>query len=149
MFKLDAQLEADTLLLGHFPLCQVRLMKDAQYPWVILVPARAQVKEIFHLSESDQNQLIKESSYVSEKLADAFEADSMNVAALGNQVAQLHVHHVVRKETDACWPKPIWGASPIQPYSDEALEAMTARLSSMFAEHFVEAPNLSTPDELY
>lgn len=148
MFKLDPKLQADTLLLGHFPLSQVRLMNESRYPWVILVPARAQLKEIFHLSEAEQQQLMKESSYVCEKMADAFEADSMNIATLGNQVPQLHVHHIVRKTTDDCWPRPVWGQLPVEPYGTEQ-DNMVARLQKLFSEHFVETPDLSLPDELY
>ncbi|MEY8264210.1 MAG: HIT domain-containing protein, partial [Bermanella sp.] len=121
MYVLDKQLQQDTRLVGQFPLCDVLLMNDSQYPWVILVPRRANIREVYHLSQEEQHALSNESAYVSQRLADFFEADSMNVAALGNVVAQLHVHHVVRHVGDATWPKPVWGAVAAQPYSAESL----------------------------
>ncbi len=102
-FKLDSRLAADTVDLGAFPLCQVLLMNDSHYPWFILVPRRSGATEIYHLTPSEQQQLMRESSYLAESLADLFAARKRNVAPLGNVVAQLHIHHVVRQEDDAAW----------------------------------------------
>lgn len=132
IYELDSRLEKDTISIGDFPLCTLLLSKDANYPWFILVPRRAGVQEIFQLSEEDQRQLLWESSYVSEKLKDVFSADKMNVAALGNQVRQLHVHHVVRYETDAAWPAPIWGAIKAKAYNADELEDIHNRLKTVF-----------------
>lgn len=131
MFELDARLQADTLVLGDLPLSKVLLMNDQRYPWIILVPRRADIREAFHLSENDQQQLAKESSWLSEKLADHFQAYSMNVAALGNVVAQLHVHHVVRMQDDPAWPAPVWGHSPVQLYSEELADARVKELQQL------------------
>lgn len=138
MFVLDERLQNDTILIGRLPLCQVLLMNDKRYPWVILVPARNDVFELYHLSESDRTQLMKESTMVTEKMADHYSAKSMNVAALGNVVPQMHMHHVVRKEDDPAWPKPVWGHSAGVAYSPDELEARVKELQSLFERHFVE-----------
>ncbi len=138
MFRLDERLQSDTILIGRLPLCQVLLMNDSRYPWVILVPARNDVFEVYHLSHDDQMQLAKESSWVLEKMADHFSAKSMNVAALGNVVAQLHVHHIARYTEDPAWPGPVWGHSPAVPYDSDTLEKRVHDLKSLFSSHFVD-----------
>lgn len=132
-FALDGQLAADTVLLGEFPLCLVLLSRDANYPWCILVPKREGLREIFHMSVEDREQLMKESCHLSEVMADLFVPDKMNVAALGNMVPQLHLHHVARTKDDAAWPKPIWGAADAKEYGKEALESRVSRLRSALA----------------
>jgi len=141
MFELDARLQADTVLLGRLPLSQVLLMNDRRYLWVILVPVRPDAREYYHLSADDQSQLMKESSWVAEKLADNYTADSMNVAALGNVVPQLHVHHVARHHNDPAWPGPVWGHSPAEPYGVGELEKRVHELKQLLASHFVEDVN--------
>ncbi|WP_210395456.1 HIT domain-containing protein [Motiliproteus sediminis] len=127
-FELHPQLAADTVKLGEFPLSDLLLMNDANYPWFILVPRRVSVTEIFHLSAEDQGQLLKESSYLAENLRDAFNALKMNIAALGNVVPQLHLHHVVRYSDDPTWPAPVWGAVTPQPYTDVEIETIRQRI---------------------
>ncbi|MFK4752010.1 MULTISPECIES: HIT domain-containing protein [Oceanospirillaceae] len=138
MFSLDSRLQADTVFVGRLPLCQVLLMNDSRYPWVILVPLRKDAREYFHLSVADQTQMMLESAWVAEKLADHYSAKSMNVAALGNVVPQLHVHHVVRKEGDPAWPGPVWGHSPAVPYDVDALEQRVHELKGLLSSHFIE-----------
>ncbi|WP_207060942.1 HIT domain-containing protein [Motiliproteus sp. SC1-56] len=130
-FGLDPQLAADTLLLGTFPLCDLLLMKDANYPWFILVPRRPDVTEIHHLGEEDQRMLMRESSVLSQNLADIFAAHKMNVAALGNVVRQLHIHHVVRYEGDPAWPAPVWGKHTAKPYSQDQIEEIRQRVCTL------------------
>ena len=137
MFTLDERLQADTILVGRLPLCQVLLMNDSRYPWIILVPARVDTFEYYHLSMEDQQQMMKESVWLAEKMADHFSAKSMNVAALGNVVPQLHVHHVVRNEDDPAWPGPVWGHSPVIPYTSDELEKQVHELKNLFESHFV------------
>ncbi|MEL0028276.1 MAG: HIT domain-containing protein [Perlucidibaca sp.] len=121
MFSLHSRLAADTITLGDFPLCRCLLMNDAQYPWLILVPRRADLREVHELSEADQVQLLRESSWVSQRLASQLGAIKMNVANLGNVVSQLHWHIIARYEGDPAWPGPVWGKLPAVPYSDEEL----------------------------
>ncbi|OMH33633.1 HIT domain-containing protein [Motiliproteus sp. MSK22-1] len=133
-YSLDPQLERDTLKLGSFPLCDLLLMNDANYPWFILVPRRADVSEIYHLTDADQLELIKESSTLSLNLVDIFSADKMNVAALGNVVHQLHLHHVVRFKQDAAWPSPVWGKIPSRAYTDDELAEISQRVVSLLVD---------------
>lgn len=120
MFKLHPRLAQDCLTVGDFPLCRLLLMNDANYPWFILVPKRESIREIFELSGDDQIQLLHESSLLSSVIAGHFRADKINVAALGNMVPQLHIHHIARFATDPAWPAPVWGYTAAKPYSNES-----------------------------
>ncbi|WP_347329459.1 HIT domain-containing protein [Marinimicrobium locisalis] len=122
MFELHPRLAADTVPVGRFPLSLLLLSKDANYPWCILVPQREDVFELHHLSEEDQQQLTRESCRLAEVMTSVFDAHTMNVAALGNVVRQLHVHHIVRFEDDPAWPQPIWGQKPATQYTEAQLE---------------------------
>ncbi|MDH5358227.1 MAG: HIT domain-containing protein [Gammaproteobacteria bacterium] len=124
MFKLHSRLAQDTIAIGHFPLCEVLLMNDARYPWIILVPRRDDISEIYQLNEHDQQQLIVESSFVASTLSSLVHADKMNVAAIGNMVPQLHVHHVARYHSDESWPAPVWGKGEALPYSEQESAAV-------------------------
>ncbi len=130
MFELHPVLENDSILIGRFGLCQIRLIKDSNYPWVLLVPERKELTEIHQLSVEDRCLLAEESAFLSATLAELFEADKMNIAAIGNMVPQLHVHHIVRYKTDPSWPAPVWGNLPMKPYSDEALEEMADKIAA-------------------
>lgn len=137
MFELHPQLRRDCLEIGRFGLCRLLLMNESRYPWFILVPARAGVAEIYQLPESEQIQLIRESSRLAQSLAESFRADKMNVAAIGNLVPQLHVHHIVRYRDDPAWPAPVWGRFEALPYDEPALAATMARLKSALLPDFV------------
>ena len=139
MFELHPQLAKDCMVLGDFPLTRVLLNKDANYPWFILVPKREAVREIFELSAQDQRQLLWESSYFSKQIAVLFEADKLNVASLGNMVPQLHVHHIVRYQTDAAWPAPVWGQVAAVAYGADQLVAVSDKVRSALTEQFQTA----------
>ena len=117
MFVLDSRLQQDTVWLGDYPLCSLLLMNDAQYPWFILVPRREDVSELFQLDAADQLQLWGETNGLAEVLKDCFAADKMNVATLGNVVSQLHMHVIVRRQSDVAWPGPVWGRVPALVYT--------------------------------
>lgn len=121
MFRLASQLENDCQIVDNLSLCQVLLMKDINYPWLILVPRIENAKDIIDLSTDDQAQLWRESALVSECLRSLYQPDKLNVAAIGNMVSQLHVHHVVRYTDDLAWPKPVWGFSEAKPYGQDQL----------------------------
>jgi diadenosine tetraphosphate (Ap4A) HIT family hydrolase len=133
-FVLHPRLAADTFELRRWPLCSVLAMNDARYPWCILVPRRAGVREIYELPVADQQQLLRESSALGRALMQAFGGTKLNVAALGNVVSQLHVHHVVRFEHDAAWPGPVWGRHPPEPYDESARRTFVERLSPLLSE---------------
>lgn len=128
MFELHPRLREETLVIGDFPLSRLLLMNDANYPWFILVPRRTDIHEIFQLGHDDQCQLLKESSQLAMVLSKIFEADKLNIAALGNMVPQLHIHHIVRYRSDQAWPKPVWGLFPAKPYSTRTLQETCANL---------------------
>jgi diadenosine tetraphosphate (Ap4A) HIT family hydrolase len=111
-WSLHPQLLKDTLEIGDLPLSRVLIIKDAHYPWLLLVPRRAGAVEIIDLGEVEQAQLMTEITRVSRALKDVTQCDKLNVAALGNAVPQLHVHLIARRTTDAAWPRPVWGVVP-------------------------------------
>jgi diadenosine tetraphosphate (Ap4A) HIT family hydrolase len=117
-FELDPRLAADTLPLARLPLCELRLMNDQRYPWLILVPCRAGAVEWIDLDQDDQQALWSEVRQAAEALRAMTEPDKLNVAALGNQVRQLHVHLIARHRQDDAWPDPVWGRYPALPYED-------------------------------
>ena len=132
-FELHPRLQQDCIVIGKFELSLLLLMNDSHYPWFILVPARENISEIYQLNEVDRQLLQKESCWLAEILAQTYQADKMNVAAIGNSVPQLHLHHVVRYQTDAAWPAPVWGKFPAIPYSEaqilEQMQKMRQKLS--------------------
>jgi len=121
MSDIHPQLLKDCITLGRWPLCHLLLMNDCQFPWFILVPARTEIREIYELQADDRRQLLDESCLLSDFLMEAYEGDKLNVAALGNQVPQLHLHHIVRFATDPAWPTPVWGKLPAEAYDAEAI----------------------------
>lgn len=136
MFALDSRLEQDTFALGDFPLCRLLLSKDANYPWFILVPRRADISELFEMSADDREQLWQETNFLSETLKECFSADKMNVATLGNVVSQLHMHVIVRRRTDVAWPAPVWGNKPAVEYSADQLNDVRQRLKAVLVNDF-------------
>jgi len=133
MAELHPQLAQDCLKLGRFPLCRLLLLRDANYPWFILVPDREEIREIHQLSEQDQQMLLRESMTLSRALEQAFAPDKLNIAALGNMVSQLHIHHIARYTTDPAWPAPVWGHLPSKAYLDDELVAVVEALKSALA----------------
>ena len=134
MFNLHPRLAADTLLLGDFPLCHCLLMNDMHYPWLILVPRVENMREIFELNAAQQQQLLQESSWVSERMARHFNATKINIGALGNMVPHLHWHAIARHENDAASPGPVWRQHPAAPYNGANLQRMNKRLREAFAD---------------
>jgi diadenosine tetraphosphate (Ap4A) HIT family hydrolase len=127
-WTLDPQLERDTTAIGDMALCRVLLSRDANYPWLLLVPRRRGTVEIIDLRASEQTQLMTEIADVSLALKTVTSCDKLNVAAIGNVVAQLHVHVVARTRGDAAWPKPVWNAAAPRDYEAAARERLTAAL---------------------
>jgi diadenosine tetraphosphate (Ap4A) HIT family hydrolase len=132
-WALDAQLERDTTAIGDLALCRVLLGKDANYPWLILVPRRRGAVEIIDLRTSEQAELITEIANASMALKAVTDCDKLNVAAIGNVVAQLHVHVIARRRSDAAWPKPVWNAVPPREYEAAARETLAAALRQRLA----------------
>lgn len=123
-------LQRDCHPVGRFPLCHLLLMLDANYPWFILVPDRVGISEIHQLAVGDRQLLLDESVVLSLAMERAFRPDKLNVAALGNIVPQLHVHHIARYRDDAAWPDPVWGRVARNPYTDAARNSVLHKLAT-------------------
>jgi diadenosine tetraphosphate (Ap4A) HIT family hydrolase len=117
-WSLHPQLAQDTVPLGDLPLARVLLAKDANYPWLILVPRLPGLVELIDLEENAQVQLLGEIAAAARTLKSVTRCHKLNIAALGNQVPQLHVHVIARQHSDAAWPKPVWGVKPPLAYND-------------------------------
>ncbi|TLP45971.1 HIT domain-containing protein [Cohaesibacter sp. CAU 1516] len=125
-FTLDPQLGADSLPLLELDLCTLRVMNDATYPWILMVPKQAGLAELIDLSIEDQHRLTDEIRAVSTALQAVTKCDKLNVAALGNMVRQLHIHVIARFEGDAAWPGPVWGKVPAVAYDEMDGNALIA-----------------------
>jgi diadenosine tetraphosphate (Ap4A) HIT family hydrolase len=121
-WSLHAQLKNDTIDIGDLPLSRVLVIKDANYPWLLLVPRREGAVEIIDLDEVEQAQLMTEVSRVARALKDVSKCDKLNIAALGNVVPQLHVHVIARRKGDAAWPRPVWGVVPPRSHDAEEVQ---------------------------
>ncbi|WP_417519581.1 HIT domain-containing protein [Minwuia sp.] len=108
-FEIDPRLSGSSHAVGDWPLCHVRLSDDARWPWLLLIPRRVGAVELFDLSPDDRTQLIEEAASAALIVRNLIDADKTNVATLGNQVPQMHMHVIGRKIGDAAWPGPIWG----------------------------------------
>ena len=127
MFQIDPRLAGDTLEVASLTLCQVLLLNDRRYDWLVLVPRRESVTEILDLSPQDQAQLWREVTLVAQVLRHAQPDLKLNIGALGNVVRQLHLHILLRQEGDPAWPGPVWGHSPREPHTAEAGHAAADR----------------------
>nr|WP_245341713.1 MULTISPECIES: HIT family protein [unclassified Rhizobium] len=125
---MDGRIARDSDLIATLDLCQLRIQNDSRWPWLVMVPQRADMTEIFELSEADQALLSAEVNHVAAALKAITGATKINVGALGNIVRQLHVHVIARFEGDANWPGPIWGYGSAEPYDGEKMQALMNRL---------------------
>jgi len=130
-FKLHPQLAKDSVLLCDWPLCQLRLINDKHYPWFILVPRRVAIREVIDLSDEEQSLLWQESKKLSLLLQQLYAPDKLNIAALGNMVPQLHLHHIARFTSDVAWPAPVWGKVPALPYTELELQTEIQRWAAV------------------
>ena len=127
-FRLDPRLAADTHPIGDLPLSRLLLMDDARFPWLVLVPRIAGARELIDLGDGDQRALLAEIAAVGRAFELLLKPDKLNIAALGNVVAQLHVHMIARYTTDAAWPQPVWGRGERAAY---AVAARQARIEAL------------------
>jgi diadenosine tetraphosphate (Ap4A) HIT family hydrolase len=127
-FALDDRLAKDSLSITITGLCDLRLSRDSRWPWLILVPRRPDITEIFDLTPLDQTLLTFETNLVASALKSVTGAMKINIGALGNIVRQLHVHVIARSEGDANWPGPVWGHGQAEPYKDDEMRAFMLRM---------------------
>ena len=137
-YELDPQLAADTQPLASLALSELRLMDDANYPWLVLVPRVPGARELIDLEAAQRRQLTDEIDLAARLLRDVFRPFKLNIAALGNLVPQLHVHVIARYEGDPAWPAPVWGRVAARPYTPEELIERVSRLRDAL-------PNRGTP----
>ncbi len=133
-FVLDPQLESDSVFVADLDLCQVRLMDDSRFGWLLLIPRRGGLKDLTDLTQDERAEAMEEVAACGEALKTVETCDKLNVASLGNMVPQLHIHVIARQQGDAAWPGPVWGAGERVHYSEEAREALAARLESLLLE---------------
>ena len=136
-FTLDRRLETESVLIEDLRLCQVRLMNDARWPWLILVPRIVGASEIHDLTNADQALLAKETTLVAAGLKRLTKAEKINSAAIGNIVRQLHVHVIARSTGDANWPGPVWGFEKRQDYQAAELALMIEKIRRELSEKFL------------
>jgi len=129
-FLLHPQLLADTHPVCELTLCSVRLMDDARFPWLILVPRQPFLRELVDLSADDQIGLLREVNRAGRVLQRLYRTDKLNVAALGNMVPQLHIHVISRRTDDDAWPRPVWGSGQAEHYSPRMLSPRLAELAA-------------------
>ena len=127
-FELNDRLSGDSELIVTLGLCQLRLMDDRRWPWLILVPQRAGIEELFELRPLDQALLTFETNLAAEALKKVTDATKVNVGALGNIVRQLHIHVIARHENDANWPGPVWGFGTREPYGADEKKALVDKI---------------------
>jgi diadenosine tetraphosphate (Ap4A) HIT family hydrolase len=128
-FELHPRLAADCVVLGDLPVTRVLLMDDSRFPWCILVPRRAGLRELHDVPVGARTVLLEEVEAMSRLLIDLCRAEKINVGALGNLVPQLHVHVVGRTAGDAAWPGPVWGSGPARPYGRQERNLLAAKLT--------------------
>lgn len=127
-FSMHPQLEADCLLVTDLDLCRCLLMNDRRFPWLILVPRLPALRDLHDVPRAHRMALFDEIDSASSALQVCRDAYKINVAALGNQVPQLHVHVIARFQNDAAWPAPVWGSGPAEPYAGEAAAQLLTQL---------------------
>jgi diadenosine tetraphosphate (Ap4A) HIT family hydrolase len=131
-FALDRTLAGDTHFVAELALSRVLLMDDARFPWLILVPRVAGMRDLIDLAKTEQRVLLDEIELCARALRELHAPLKLNIASLGNVVAQLHVHVIARHTHDAAWPKPVWGVDGRERYTPANAEAMLARLRGAF-----------------
>ncbi|HXV25009.1 MAG TPA: HIT family protein [Alphaproteobacteria bacterium] len=131
IFELDHRLAGDSVPITDLALSTVRLMNERSWPWLILVPRHPGLVEIVDLEPADRGTLMEEITSAANALRRLYRPDKLNVAALGNQVSQLHVHVIARFKSDPAWPRPIWGVKPaMEPYEANRLSQAVRRIAA-------------------
>lgn len=124
---------AKKIFLTEWPLCHVLLENEQHYPWLILVPRRAQVSRMMDLSPADQLQLMKELDEAQKMLWEEFQPTQLNVAAIGNKTPQLHIHVIARFADDPAWPGTVWDHPVRAPYEQSVKETRIERLRALLS----------------
>lgn len=132
-FILNKQLEADTYLVSELENCSLRLLDDARWPWLVLVPRVEDIEEWHDLSKGQRIMIDDEVARVSSHLKIITKCEKINIAAIGNMVRQLHIHVIARNEGDASWPGPVWGYGTRQPYEVDSANKFIESFKAEFS----------------
>ena len=132
-FQLDPRLEAGSEWVADLALCTLRLKDDARFPWLLLIPRRSEITEIYDLPPEDQRLMWEETTRMGKVLMRVCGGDKLNLGALGNVVPQFHMHLISRREGDAAWPGPVWGVGTSEPYLPERLEEILSAIRAEVA----------------
>ena len=132
-FLLDHRLERDTLFIARQNGCQIRLMNDARYRWLVLIPEISGIRDWHDLPDETERDILSLTKSMSNLLKHSENADKINVASLGNMVPQFHLHLIARHEDDAAWPGPVWGVGAAEPFSDEQAKAIIHMMQDLLA----------------
>ncbi len=133
-FLIDKRLISDSSLVTVLNLCQVRLHRNAAYPWVLLIPMQDNVSEIIDLSSTNQQLLLQEIAVTSKVMQKIYKPKKLNIANLGNMVPQLHVHVIARYENDGAWPNPVWNSGVTDTYEPQMLIKQIEIIKAKFAQ---------------
>jgi diadenosine tetraphosphate (Ap4A) HIT family hydrolase len=133
MFTLDSKLNADTFLVADLKVSRLLLMNDSNYPWLILVPRKADLVELTDLNFEEQVEVLREINLVAKILQENFGAEKLNIGALGNVVKQLHIHVIARFKNDVAFPKPVWGTVAAKPYLKNEAEGIIKKIRFLIA----------------
>ncbi|MDA9091713.1 HIT domain-containing protein [Pelagibacteraceae bacterium] len=131
MKKVSKNFLKDSYLITELKLCSVRLIDNSKFPWIILIPKRKKITEIFELKKDDQNLLIKEIVHASKVMKKTFKAFNVNVEKIGNVVSQLHIHIIARSKKDFSWPLSVW-VTKKKTYNKIILKKTIIKLESSF-----------------
>ena len=131
MEKASKSFLRDSYYITELKLCTIRLIDNSKFPWIILIPKRKKITDIFQLKKKDQNLLMNEIVFTSKVMKKTFKAFNLNVEKIGNVVSQLHIHVIARSKKDSTWPLPVWVVKK-KNYSKIALEKTIFKIKKAF-----------------
>ena len=131
MEKVNKSFLKDSFYITELKLCTIRLINNSNFPWIILIPKRKKITDIFQLKKKDQNLLMKEIVYTSKVMKKTFKAFNLNIEKIGNVVSQLHIHVIARSKKDSSWPLSVWVVKK-KNYSKIALEKTIFKIKKAF-----------------
>ena len=131
MEKVSKSFLRDSHFITELKLCTVRLINNSKFPWIILIPKRKKITDIFQLKKKDQNLLMNEIVFTSKVMKKTFKAFNLNIEKIGNVVSQLHIHVIARSKKDSTWPLPVWVVKK-KNYSKIALEQTIFKIKKAF-----------------
>ena len=118
--------------ISDLKLCEIRMINNSKFPWIILIPKRKKITDISELNKKDRSLLMDEIVYCSNLMKKIFKTSKLNVEKIGNIVPQLHIHIIARKKTDTTWPLSVW-VTKSKPYTEKNLRFVINKISDGFS----------------